>query len=40
MLGEVDVPDPYYGQDGFDLVLDIAEQACERLLDELELRQG
>ena len=34
-LGE-DVPDPYYGGDhGFDLVLDLIEEACENLLDEL-----
>ncbi len=40
LLADVDVPDPYYGEDGFDLVLDIVEQACERLLDELDVRQG
>jgi protein-tyrosine phosphatase len=36
LLADVDVPDPYYGQDGFDLVLDIVEDACARLLDELK----
>ena len=31
-----DVPDPYYGGDhGFDLVLDLIEEACDNLLDEL-----
>ena len=31
-----DVPDPYYGGDhGFDLVLDLIEEACSNLLDEL-----
>ena len=39
LLAEVDVPDPYYGEgDGFDRVLDIVEDACARLLDDL--RQG
>jgi protein-tyrosine phosphatase len=32
----LDVPDPYYGgPDGFDEVLDLVEEACERLLDEV-----
>ncbi len=31
------VPDPYYeGHEGFEIVLDLLEGACERLLDELE----
>ncbi len=31
-----DVPDPYYGRrEGFDLVLDILERACSRLLDHV-----
>ncbi|MGN6134564.1 MAG: low molecular weight protein-tyrosine-phosphatase [Aureliella sp.] len=31
-----DVPDPYHGEaDGFATVLDILEQACPRILDEL-----
>jgi protein-tyrosine phosphatase len=35
-LAEVDVPDPYYGAgDGFETVLDLVEDACARLLDEL-----
>ena len=39
MLADVDVPDPYYGgESGFDDVLDLVEQACARLLDELEDR--
>jgi protein-tyrosine phosphatase len=30
------VPDPYYeGRDGFELVLDMLEEGCERLLEEL-----
>lgn len=36
LLGEDDVPDPYYGgPDGFDLVLDMLEKDCRALLDEL-----
>lgn len=32
----VDVPDPYYGgPDGFDRVLDLVEEGCANLLDEL-----
>jgi protein-tyrosine phosphatase len=31
-----DVPDPYYGgRDGFDDVLDLITEGCERLLDEV-----
>jgi protein-tyrosine phosphatase len=34
--GELEVPDPYYGDgDGFERVLDICEAACRGLLDEL-----
>ncbi|HVF19444.1 MAG TPA: low molecular weight protein-tyrosine-phosphatase [Mycobacteriales bacterium] len=41
LSASVDVPDPYYGgEDGFDHVLDVITDACERLLDELDLRQG
>ena len=40
LLADTDVPDPYFGTDGFDLVLDLVTDACERLLDELDLRQG
>lgn len=40
LLADIDVPDPYFGTDGFDLVLDIVEEACARLLDELDVRQG
>jgi len=33
---ELDVPDPYYGEDnGFDRVLDLVEAACAGLLDDL-----
>ena len=36
LLGDRDVPDPYYGgTDGFDEVLDLVEEACERLVEEL-----
>ncbi len=28
----LNVPDPYYGDDGFELVLDLAEQACHQFL--------
>jgi protein-tyrosine phosphatase len=35
-LAAVDVPDPYYGgSDGFETVLDLVEEACVRLLDEV-----
>ncbi|WP_372866764.1 low molecular weight phosphotyrosine protein phosphatase, partial [Pseudomonas sp.] len=34
-----EVPDPYYGGDeGFELVLDLLEQACDGLLRELRVR--
>lgn len=34
--GDLEVPDPYYGGDGgFDEVLDLVEEACERILDEV-----
>lgn len=34
--GEMDVPDPYYGDgDGFENVLDILERACRGLLEEV-----
>jgi protein-tyrosine phosphatase len=40
-LAAVDVPDPYDGgEDGFDAVLDLVEDACRRLLDELDVRQA
>lgn len=33
------VPDPYYGgEQGFEKVLDLLEQGCERLLDEIQER--
>jgi protein-tyrosine phosphatase len=36
LLGDADVPDPYYGgADGFEHVLDLVEEACAGLLDEL-----
>jgi protein-tyrosine phosphatase len=36
LLDDADVPDPYYGgPSGFDDVLDLVTEACERLLDEL-----
>ncbi|MFL5843084.1 MAG: low molecular weight protein-tyrosine-phosphatase [Solirubrobacteraceae bacterium] len=36
MLDEADVPDPYYGgPDGFEDVLDMITEACERLADEV-----
>src|SRR5882672_1486286 len=35
-LRESDVPDPYYGgPEGFEQVLDLVEEACGRLLDEI-----
>ena len=34
--GDLDVPDPYYGgEDGFEEVLDLVEDAARQLLDEL-----
>lgn len=34
-----EVPDPYYGgEDGFELVLDMLEQASQALLDEIKVR--
>ncbi|HEX2085617.1 MAG TPA: low molecular weight protein-tyrosine-phosphatase [Solirubrobacteraceae bacterium] len=36
LLGDRDVPDPYYGgPDGFEEVLDLVEAACRELLDEV-----
>ena len=36
LLDEADVPDPYYGgESGFDDVLDLVTEACERLVDEV-----
>jgi protein-tyrosine phosphatase len=36
LLDGADVPDPYYGGErGFDDVLDLVTEACERLLDEV-----
>jgi protein-tyrosine phosphatase len=35
------VPDPYYGgNDGFEMVLDLLEDACEGLLDHICRQQG
>ena len=37
--GDLDVPDPYYGgEDGFEEVLDLVEEAARELLDELRPR--
>jgi protein-tyrosine phosphatase len=36
LLDDADVPDPYYGGErGFDDVLDLVTEACERLADEI-----
>lgn len=36
LLDEADVPDPYYGgEHGFEDVLDLVTEACERLADEV-----
>lgn len=36
---EKEVPDPYFGEaEGFEVVLDILEEACRSLLDELRTR--
>ena len=35
-FSETEVPDPYYGgEEGFEHVLDLLEDACANLLDEL-----
>jgi protein-tyrosine phosphatase len=34
------VPDPYYGEDGFDEVLDLCEAACRGLLDHIQREHG
>jgi protein-tyrosine phosphatase len=40
LLDDADVPDPYYGgPGGFDEVLDLVQEACERLLDEVAARR-
>jgi protein-tyrosine phosphatase len=39
--GDLDIPDPYYGDgDGFDHVLDIVEAACRGLLAEIQSGTG
>jgi len=39
--GDLDIPDPYYGDgDGFDHVLDIVEAACRGLLAEIQAGTG
>jgi protein-tyrosine phosphatase len=36
-----EVPDPYYGgEEGFDRVLDLLEDACSGLLETLQAEQG
>lgn len=36
LIDDTDVPDPYYGgEDGFDDVLDLITDGCERLADEV-----
>ena len=40
LLDDADVPDPYYGGErGFDDVLDLVTEACERLVDEVAARR-
>lgn len=34
--GELDVPDPYLGEDGFEAVLDLIERACAGLLEHVQ----
>ncbi|MEO6496449.1 MAG: low molecular weight phosphotyrosine protein phosphatase, partial [Solirubrobacteraceae bacterium] len=39
LIDETDVPDPYYGgEDGFEDVLDLITEGCERLADEVAPR--
>ena len=35
--GELDVPDPYFGDDGFALVFDLVDAACRGLLDHVRV---
>ena len=40
-FSETEVPDPYYGGEaGFEHVLDLLEDACSNLLDELSSQEG
>jgi protein-tyrosine phosphatase len=39
-LDHREIPDPYYGNDGFDLVYDLVEQASRGLLEKLRSRHG
>jgi protein-tyrosine phosphatase len=40
LLDDADVPDPYYGGErGFDDVLDLVTEACERLVDDVAARR-
>ena len=34
--GELDVPDPYLGEDGFEAVLDLIERSCTGLLEHVQ----
>ena len=33
---KVDVPDPYFGEFGFDLVYDMLDQACDKIIENAE----
>ena len=32
----ISVPDPYYGNDGFQLVFDLLNEACEKIAQDLK----
>jgi protein-tyrosine phosphatase len=38
--GELDIPDPYLGEEGFEAVLDVIEAACAGLLARLQARRA
>ncbi len=38
VAGHLDVPDPYFGDDGFEEVLDVTEAACAGLMEHLQRR--
>lgn len=33
---QIDVPDPYFGEFGFDLVYDMLDQACDKIIENAE----
>jgi protein-tyrosine phosphatase len=39
-FGQREIPDPYFGDDGFDLVFDMIDDAARGLLAQIRQRQG